>query len=39
MLGHGFGALPAPGGDLLFCFDCIALRVTVSGPDLFRSVR
>jgi hypothetical protein len=20
-LGHGFGALPAPGGSLLFCFD------------------
>jgi hypothetical protein len=39
MLGHGFGALPAPGGDLLFCIDCIALRVTVSGRDLFRSVQ
>ena len=35
LLGHGFGALPAPCGDLLFCFDCIALRVTVSVQILF----
>ena len=35
LLGHGFGALPAPGGSSLFCFDCIALRVTVSARNLF----
>jgi hypothetical protein len=28
--GHCFGAYPAPGGSSLFCFDCVALRVTVS---------
>ena len=39
LLGHGFGALPAPGGDSLFCFDCIALRVTVSGRNLVRRVQ
>jgi hypothetical protein len=30
MLGHCFGAYATPGGTALFCFDCIALRVTVS---------
>ena len=39
LLGHCFGALPAPGGDLLFCFDCIALRVTVSARNLVRKGR
>jgi len=39
LLGHGFGALPAPGGNSLFCFDCIALRVTVSARKLVRKVR
>ena len=38
LLGHGFGALPAPGGNSLFCFDSIALRVTVSAPNLARKV-
>jgi len=33
MLGHCFGAYPAPCGSSLFCFDCVALRVTVSVPD------
>ena len=36
LLGHGFGAKPAPGGSLLFCFDCIALRVTASARKLVR---
>ncbi len=27
VLGHGFGAKPAPGGSSLFCFDCIAWRL------------
>ena len=39
LLGHGFGALPAPGGSLLFCFDSIAWRVTVSARTLVRKVR
>jgi hypothetical protein len=39
LLGHGFGALPAPGGGLLFCFDSIARGVTVSGRKLIRNVR
>jgi len=37
MLGHCFGAYATPGGAALFCFDCIALRVTVStfgGPSV-----
>ena len=37
MLGHCFGAYATPGGTALFCFDCIALRVTVStcgGPSV-----
>jgi hypothetical protein len=33
MLGHCFGAYPAPGGSSLFCFGYAALRVTVSVPD------
>jgi hypothetical protein len=33
--GHGFGAKPAPCGSSLFCFDCVALRVTVSARNLF----
>ena len=33
VLGHCFGAYPAPCGSSLFCFDCVALRVTVSVPD------
>jgi hypothetical protein len=28
--GHCFGAYPAPCGSALFCFDYVALRVTVS---------
>ena len=28
--GHASGPKPAPGGAALFCFDCVALRVTVS---------
>ena len=28
--GHASGPKPAPGGSALFCFDCVALRVTVS---------
>src|SRR5579863_10554770 len=39
LLGHCFGAIPAPSGDLLFCFDCIAPRVTVSGRALVRRVQ
>ena len=31
--GHCFGAYPAPCGSSLFCFDCVALRVTVSLRD------
>ena len=37
LLGHGFGAEPAPGGSL-FCFSCTALRVTVSARNLVRKV-
>ena len=33
LLGHSFGAKPAPGGAALFCFGYAALRVTVSVPD------
>ena len=33
MLGHCFGAYPAPCGSSLFCFGFAALRVTVSVPD------
>jgi len=33
VLGHCFGAIPAPYGSSLFCFGCAALRVTVSVPD------
>jgi hypothetical protein len=33
VLGHGFGAYPAPYGAALFCFGCATLRVTVSVPD------
>jgi len=33
MLGHCFGAYPAPCGSSLFCFGHAALRVTVSVPD------
>jgi hypothetical protein len=33
LLGHCFGAYPAPGGTALFCFGFAALRVTVSVPD------
>ena len=39
LLGHCFGAKLAPGGSSLFCFDFIALRVTVSARDLVRKVR
>ena len=35
LLGHGFGAIPAPCGSSLFCFGYAALRVTVSGQILF----
>jgi peptide methionine sulfoxide reductase MsrB len=35
LLGHGFGAEPAPGGSSLFCFSSTALRVTVSLQILF----
>jgi hypothetical protein len=35
LLGHRFGAIPAPGGSSLFCFGCAALRVTVSLKILF----
>ena len=37
LLGHGFGAEPAPGGNSLFCFDCIALglRFPALGNILF----
>jgi hypothetical protein len=34
LLGHGFGAIPAPCGNSLFCFGKAALRVTVSGQIL-----
>ena len=37
MLGHCFGAYPAPCGSALFCFRFAALRVTVSifdGPSV-----
>jgi hypothetical protein len=30
LLGHGFGAIPAPCGSSLFCFGNTALRVTVA---------
>ena len=33
LLGHCFGAYPAPCGSSLFCFGYAALRVTVSVPD------
>ena len=33
MLGHCFGAYPAPCGSSLFCFSYAALRVTVSLRD------
>ena len=33
VLGHCFGAYPAPCGSSLFCFGFAALRVTVSVPD------
>ena len=33
LLGHCFGAYPAPCGSSLFCFGFAALRVTVSVPD------
>jgi single-strand DNA-binding protein len=39
LLGHGFGAELAPGGSSLFCFDCIALWVTVSARNLVRKVQ
>ena len=35
LFGHGFGAKPAPCGNSLFCFRCVALRVTVSLQILF----
>ena len=35
LFGHGFGANPSPGGSSLFCFHCVALRVTVSLQILF----
>jgi len=35
LFGHGFGAIPAPCGNSLFCFGCAALRVTVSRKILF----
>jgi len=35
LLGHGFGAIPAPCGSSLFCFGTAALRVTASGQILF----
>jgi hypothetical protein len=35
LFGHGFGARPAPCGSSLFCFNCVALRVTVSLQILF----
>jgi hypothetical protein len=35
LFGHGFGANPAPCGSSLFCFHCVALRVTVSLQILF----
>ena len=33
VLGHCFGAYPAPCGSSLFCFGFAALRVTASVPD------
>jgi hypothetical protein len=33
LLGHCFGAKPAPGGTALFCFGYAALWITVSVPD------
>jgi hypothetical protein len=33
LLGHCFGAYPAPCGAALFCFGYAALQVTVSVPD------
>ena len=33
VLGHCFGAYPAPCGNSLFCFGFAALRITVSVPD------
>jgi len=35
LFGHRFGAFHAPGGSLVFCFGCAALRVTVSLRILF----
>jgi hypothetical protein len=35
LFGHGFGASPAPCGSSFFCFNCVALRVTVSLQILF----
>jgi peptide methionine sulfoxide reductase MsrB len=35
LFGHCFGAIPAPCGGLLFCFDEVALRVTASLEILF----
>jgi hypothetical protein len=29
LLGHGFGAFPAPGGTASFCFGCAAFQVMV----------
>jgi hypothetical protein len=35
LLGHCFGAISAPSGGSLFCFDEVALRVTASLQILF----
>jgi hypothetical protein len=35
LFGHRFGANPAPCGSSLFCFHCVALRVTVSLQIMF----
>jgi hypothetical protein len=35
LFGHGFGAYSSPSGSSLFCFHCVALRVTVSLQILF----
>ena len=35
LFGHGFGANSSPCGSSLFCFNCVALRVTVSLEILF----
>jgi hypothetical protein len=39
LLGHSFGAIPAPCGSSLFCFGNAALQVTVSGQILFAKCR